>query len=126
MDKILSIITGPWGAFLGKGLMALTLAGMIYIGVAQYNENIRRNERMKLRDTQITQLLKENKEQNKRLDLIAKDNEQILVELKKKNDKVVETHNNVTKYIASPEAQKSNRESSDVLKNTIRMLKDEK
>jgi hypothetical protein len=54
---------------------------------------------------------------------IEKINGDILIKLNAQNQKVIEQHDTVTHYIASPEAQKSNRESSDVIKNTIGMLR---
>jgi hypothetical protein len=126
MDSILTFIAGPWGTLIGKVMMGLTLAAMIYVGVSQYNNSIRETQKMRDQQAQLVQLEKDNQVLKMKMANIEKINSDILVKLDQENLKVVTTHDKVTNYITSPEAQKTNRLTSDVIKNTVGMLKNEK
>jgi hypothetical protein len=123
--KIAGFAAGPWGALIGKFLMIMTVATMIYVAVGNYNESIRASERATIRNTQLEEVLKNQADTNKRLAELETVSNQILADTKKKNDRVEATHTTVNKYIASPEAQKSNRPSSNVIKKTVGMLKND-
>jgi hypothetical protein len=122
---ILTFLRGPWGPIIMKVMMALTLATLIYVAVSNYNENIRETERSANRNAQLEQVLKDNEEFRQKLIILEEKSDKILEDTKEKNDKVSDRHTKTTRYITSPEAQKSNRPSSDVIKNTIGMLRDE-
>ena len=126
MDKLLTFIAGPWGALIGKVMMGMTLAAMIYVAIANYNDGIRETQQLKDSNAQLEQVVKDNNEFRIKLKGLEEANKQILLKLEKKNDKVIEKHTDVTRYIVSPEGQKTDRESSEVLKETVRMLRDEK
>jgi hypothetical protein len=122
----LAFLAGPWGALIQKALLVVAVAGLIYIGITQYNHNIREGQMLRDQNAQLIQVAKDNHTLQVKLDNLGKINNDILIKLDQKNGKVIETHDKVTNYIASPEAQKSNRGSSDILKNTIGILRNEK
>lgn len=123
--KLAAFAAGPWGALVGKAMMILTVVALIYVAVGNYNESIRATERAANRNAQLEQVLKDNREFRTKLDDLEKKSDQIIAVTKAKNDKVEETHTTVNRYITSPDAQKSNRPSSDVIKHTIGMLHNE-
>lgn len=113
------------GALIEKALLVVAIGGLIYIAIAQYNGHIAEGQRIKDQNAQIQQVLKDNNILGQKLDNLSKINDNILVQLDAKNQKVEVLHDKVTTYITSPEAQKSNRPSSDVIKNTIGMLRND-
>lgn len=123
MGSILAFFMGPIGS---KLLLGVALAGLIYIGITQYNHNIRATQMLTDQNAQLVQLQKDQQTLNKKMDSIDKINRDILTKLDEKNGKVVETHDKVTTYITSPEGQKSNRPASDVIRTTIGILRNEK
>lgn len=125
MTKFLDFIAGPWGVIIGKGLIIMTLVTMIYVAISQYNNHISENQRMIDQNSQLEQLVKDNKNLQIKLDTLDNVNKVISQDTKKKNDVVEKRHHDVTSYITSPQAQASNRPSSEVIKNTVRMLKDD-
>lgn len=126
MDKLLAFITGGWGQLLGKGMMLATLVACAYLAISNHDNSVRKEQLDKDVIVQLDQVNKNNVELQRRLDALTEYNKTILAELSVKNNKVIETHDTVTKYITSPEGQKDNRESSPLLKETIRILRDGK
>jgi hypothetical protein len=125
--SILDFVVSPMGALLGKVLMGLTLATMIYVAVSQYNEGIRKTQMLNDQNAQLVQLVKDYKELDRKMTVVSKINNDILVKLDQKNGKIIETHDTVTKYINSPEGQKSNGQPvPDVVKTTIGVLRNAK
>jgi hypothetical protein len=125
MLGFLAFIQGPWGTLIGKAMMVLTLITMAYVAISQYNASIAEKQAMKDKNAQLEQVIKDNKELGKKLDILEQTNGQILIKLDAKNEKVIETHDKVTTYITSPEGQKTNRPSSDVIKHTIGILRND-
>ncbi len=123
---MLNFIASPAGALLGKIMMALTLATMIYVAVSNYNEGIRATERAANRNAQLEEVIKNQAVIYGKMRKIETLNEQILAERDGKNAQVAQRHTEVNNYIQSPEAQKSNRATSDVIRNTVGMLRNEK
>lgn len=123
--KLVAFAAGPTAALIGKGLLLAMASGMIWFAFHSYNEGIRQTERDSNRITQLDQIIKDNKELSEKLDKLQIKNEEILAETKAKNTAVDAKHSRVNTYIESPEAQKSNRESSSIIKTTIGMLRDE-
>jgi negative regulator of sigma E activity len=125
MSALLTFASGPWGALLQKAMLALMIAGTIWIAVSQYNDHIAKGQMLRDQNAQLVQLQKDNQEVNQKLSNLQIENNKILEKLDQKNNKVIETHDRVSTYIRSPEARKSNRESSDVIKKTIGMLQND-
>lgn len=109
-------------------LIAFTAGALlfgIYTAINNWAGSIRDKERVEL---QLKQLQQNNKDQAiliKKTEELTKINKQILDKVSISNTKVIERHTEVQTYIESPEARSLDREASDVIKNTIRMLKDE-
>ena len=117
------------GSKLGKGVM-IFLAIVAILGAAfgaktLYDNSVRRDQMLKDQNAQLIQVIKDNNAFMKKTEELAKTNTEVLEQARQANEKVGEHHTEVKKYIQSPAAQASNRESSDVLKNTIRMLNNE-
>jgi hypothetical protein len=108
--------------FVQMGAGVLILAGLLWFGVHSIQQSAANGQLLKDQNVQIQQVLKDNQELGRRLNLLQNDNKEILIKLNAKNEKVIETHDQVTKYINSPEGQKTNREASPLVKETIRML----
>lgn len=123
--KFVAFALGPIGSLIGKGLLITMAAGMIWFAVHTYNEGIRTTERDNNQIAQLQQIVKDNQDLNKKLGDLQTINTQILTVTAEKNNRVDNKHNEVTHYIQSPEGQKSNRDTSDVIRNTIGMLQNE-
>jgi Na+-translocating ferredoxin:NAD+ oxidoreductase RnfG subunit len=106
-------------------VIGASIVGLFFFLVNDYTKSIVNSERADLSKRQLEQVVKENKELQKKTEQLEKANQTILNETKESNDKVVVRYEKVTEYINRPETQSTNRESSEVLKNTVRMLKDE-
>lgn len=122
---MINFLTGPWGAILGKFALVLALGGAIWFAVGKYNDAIRDGERLRFENAQYAQNIKDMKDLDETLKKLENVNTAILVALDTKNEKATENHTKVVNYITSPEAQKENKEASPIIKNTIRILRDE-
>lgn len=121
----LAFLSGPWGALIQKAMMAIVIAGVIWIAFSQYTSHVSHEQELKDQNAQLIQLQKDNQNLANRLNTLSQENIQILAKVGQKNQKVIETHDKVTTYIQSPDGQKSNRPTSDIIRNTIGMLNDE-
>lgn len=121
----LAFLSGPWGALIQKGLMVISIGLAAWILITQYNHHLTETQALKDQNAQLVQLEKDNQALTKKMNALSDANVQILLELDKQNQKVIQTHDKVTTYIQSPEGQKSNRQTSDVIRNTIGMLQNE-
>lgn len=120
---MIKFLTGPIGIFLGKSLIFLLVGGIIWSAWNNYTQGIVLEERLKNENAQLVRLNNDMLILQKKTEELDTANREILVKLSEKNDKVIERHNEVRTYIQSDAARASNRESSEVIKNTIRMLK---
>lgn len=125
MAGILAFISGPWGALLSKVMLIVAILGVAYVGFNEYNHSVTQAQMLRDQNAQLVQLQKDNQDLQTKMNTLNKANADILLKLDNQNQKVVATHDRVATYIQSPEAQKSNRTSSDVIRNTIGMLQDE-
>lgn len=124
---ILSILTGPWGALIEKGLLVLMICGAVFMVYKDIKHQGANEQLLRDQNAQLVQLDKDAKEYNQHMQNIEKINNDILVKLDAKNQKVVETHDTVTHYIESTEGQKSNGQPvPEVIKQTIGILRNEK
>lgn len=120
------------GIFVKKNIkwfaLAIVLIGVIatgYFAVKSYNQTITDNAVLEANNKQLEQNIKDKDELDKKLEKLDEINDNILNDTQAQNTLVIERHDRVDSYINSSEAQQSNRPTSDVIKNTIRMLKDE-
>lgn len=109
----------------GGAILVIGLVIAIKVGISNWTDSIRDNERLVMKGEQLEQVLKDNKALEKKTQELEQVNNEILANTKVANDRLIERHTEIKTYIQSPEAQASNRETSDVIKNTIRMLGDE-
>jgi hypothetical protein len=118
----------PWKTILKWGAVAAVLIGIAVIGyraVSSYNAALTNNAILESNNEQLLQNIKDKEDYIDKMNQLQEATNNILAQTEARNNVVVERHSQVTEYIQSPEAQASNRESSDVIKNTIRMLRDE-
>jgi hypothetical protein len=126
-----------WTAFLGffgkafankwvqRALLVAAVAGLIYLGYNAWKSDIEEGQMLRDQNAQLQRVIKDNNILKFKLEKLDEANKDILIKLEQKNDRVIEKHDTVTKYIQSPDAQKSNRPTSDVIKNTIGMLQND-
>jgi CHASE3 domain sensor protein len=122
---VLAFFGTKLGKYVGIVLGILALVGALWGAKNLYDNSIRKDEQAKIEAARLEQVIKDNEELRKRTEKIEVENSRILAETQAQNNKVVERYEKVQTYIQSPEAQASNRQTSDVIKNTIRMLNDE-
>jgi hypothetical protein len=125
--KIVEFISGPWGVLIQKAILILLVVGSLFMIYRDITGQATQSQYLRDQTTQLAQLQKDNQDLQTKLDNLQKVNTSILTNLNKENQKVIETHDVVTHYIESPEAQQSNEQPvPDVIKNTIGMLRDQK
>lgn len=120
--SVIKFFASPFGGFVQKALIIIAIGGAIWAAVLAYNSHIADVQRMRDRDAQITQLVKDQNELRIKLGQVEQVNRDILIKLDKQNTKVVEKHTEVQTYLNSPNAQKNNRDASPIIKETIGML----
>ena len=125
MNGVIKFITGKWGKILGVAMMGMTLVAIMFLIVRNYNEMIREGERQRNHNAQLEEVVRDMNEINNKLEDIRKTNQIILADTRRKNEQIVERHTEIERYLNSPEVQAKDGEASEIIKNTIRMLRDE-
>lgn len=118
----------PWKTILKWGIIIAAVVGIgvgAYKAVSTYNETLRSNIQLEADKAQLEQSLEDKELLIEKMEELQDVSRDILTETANKNTTIIERNNRVVEYIESPEAQSSNRPSSDIIKNTIRMLSDE-
>lgn len=123
---LLGLFTPKNFKILGGVVVAGLLVWGVYYGINKWEDSIRSNERLEMKADQLEQVLADQEELKKRTAELEQINSDILSNVQASNDTVIERHTEVREYINTPEAQSSNnQEPAEVIRNTIRMLKDE-
>lgn len=118
------MFTKWWIKPLAYVLLFLAVSGGGWFAYSHWVHNIKQEQIKDDKNAQLEQMAKDIQDLKKKTDALDDANTAILVELNKKNTEARDTHDRVSSYINSPEAKKSDRESSEVLKETIRRLHD--
>jgi hypothetical protein len=124
MGALISFFTGPLGKIAMYAIVALFLAGLIWAGVAHYDKIITENAYLKHANQQLMQTVadKEKEIQDTR-DLLTLQSSSI-DSLQQSIDDITKKYGTLEEYLNSQDAAKSDRPSSDILKETVRRLKE--
>lgn len=98
-------------------LIASITGGIIYI-----QHVAKKNAQIEFNNQQLQQTLKDQKEYISQLEAINKNKEESILALSKANDDLKQKLVTLNDYLDSDQAQKDSRESSEVLKRTIKEL----
>jgi len=90
-----------------------------------WESRVSKTQQLKDQNVELTQALKDIKDLQSKMDVISTTQSSMLVELNRKNSAVVTRQETIRSYINSPEAQSSNRDSSEVLRETVRRMGNE-
>lgn len=118
----------PWKTILKWGLIIAVVVGIgvgAWKAVDTYNDTLRSNIQLTADKAQLEQSLEDKELLIEKMEELQDLSRDILADTANKNTTVIERHNRVVEYIESPEAQASNGPAADIIKNTVRMLKDE-
>lgn len=118
------MLTSWWVKPLAYVLLMLAISGGGWYAYHHWVHNIQQTQIKEDNTKQLEQMAKDIKALQDKTNALDDANTAILDQLNKKNVAVRETHDKIGAYIASPEARKSDRESSEILKETIRRLHD--
>jgi Flp pilus assembly protein TadB len=106
---------------IGGAVIIAALIGAYFF----WEGRIKKTERLENQNTELTQALKDIKDLQDKTDKLSTAQSEMLVELEKKNTAVITKQQTIRTYLDSPEAKKSDRESSEVLKETMRRMADD-
>jgi len=124
ITKILSFFTG--GSLLGKIggylLIALISSGVLYGAYTIHINTVKAAALAEFNTAQLKQIVADQQTFINMMQQLQVVSEQTIAELRLTNAKTDALTSDITEYINSPEAQKSDRESSEILKQTIQRL----
>lgn len=121
----LNLISGPAGKLLGYIIGGAAILGVISYLWISYKGNIEENARLKQQNNQLQQTVKEQNKSIEHLQNLQKIQDSVTTELEKKNQQIDDKHRSLESYLNGAEAQKENRPSSNILKQTIKELSNE-
>src|SRR5256885_7474798 len=101
----------------------LIIAALVVGGYLYWKHNVTTTAQLKFNNQQLEQTIKDQQEFIDQTKKINDDQNQIIIDLNKTNAELALKLKDVDDFLNSPDAEKSNRESSDVIKETIKRLK---
>ena len=120
---IFSFLGTPLGKIVGYLGAGIALALVIWAGIAIHDSNVRKEALAKYNQTQIEQNLKDTKALIEETKKINENQNKIILEVQSKNQKLDEALSKIDNYLNEPETIKQDKESSNILKNTIKSLR---
>ena len=120
---IFSFLGTPLGKIVGYIGAGIALALVIWAGIAIHDSNVRKEALAKYNQTQIEQNLKDTKALIEETKKINENQNKIILEVQSKNQKLDEALSKIDNYLNEPETIKQDKESSNILKNTIKSLR---
>lgn len=121
---MLAWLSKPFVSIALKALLVVGLLGGAYGIYHHFVSGIQKTQQVVDQNAQLTQALKDIDDLKKKTDALDSAQADMIVQLNAKNTAVKTKQNTIQNYINSPAAQKSDRPSSDVLKETVRRLSD--
>jgi uncharacterized protein HemX len=115
MTAVLALLQGTFGKYIIYGVLALALVG----GYFGWKWKVKNEARAVFQAEQLKQALKDNEKFRLQMEEIDRNRQAIIDDLNKKNDELEAQNRSITDWIDS-EGKKSDRPSSEVLKETIR------
>ena len=120
---IFSFLGTPLGKIVGYIGAGIALALVIWAGIAIHDSNVRKEALAKYNQTQIEQNIKDTKALIEETKKINENQNKIILEVQSKNQKLDEALSKIDNYLNEPETIKQDKESSNILKNTIKSLR---
>jgi hypothetical protein len=126
MGAILDFFTGPLGKIAMYAIGALFAAGVIWAAWAHYDSIVSSNAKYKAENAQLKQTVKDQADQVRHAEELLELSSKSIDTLEDRVDDINEQYSTLEQYLSSVDAQKADRPASEVLKETIRKLKEMK
>jgi len=101
------------------------LIGMLTIGYVGWKHQIEAAALSDYNQRQLEQVIQDQQDFQNKMKTIEDTEKSLSDNLAQQNEAITKKFNNIDAFLSSPEAQKSNRPASTVLKNTIKQLSGE-
>jgi hypothetical protein len=125
-STIISFVSSPIGGLVAKVLGGFLLLGIVLGLYKIHNDGIRREAMSEHNRAQLEQVVTDQRRFIQQLEAVNNLQLEALGALQRQNDTLNARLRRVTDYLNSPQAQANNRASSEVLRNTIRQLGEER
>lgn len=106
-----------------KIALALGVLALIFGAYKLHVNSIEQAQMLKDQNAQLTQVVKDMQELQKKTAAIDEASKSILAETSRKNEVVTNNYREVRTYLDTPEARAADRAASEPVKETIRILK---
>lgn len=121
---ILAFFTGPLGKIAMYAIGALAAAGILWAAVHHYESIISENSRLEAANAQYAQTIKDQQKAVKDAEALMKIQSDSIDTLQDQVNDTQANFDTVNEFIKSKGAMASDRPASDILKNTVRKLKE--
>lgn len=125
-STIISFVSSPIGGLVAKILGGFFLVGILLGLYKIHNDGIRREAVAEQNRRQLEQVVTDQRRFIQQLEAVNNLQLETLGALQRQNDSLNARLRRVTDYLNSPQAQTNNRPSSEVLRNTVRQLGDQR
>lgn len=122
MGFLVSLFTGPLGKIATYALIALIATGALTGIYLNWKSTIRQEALAEYNKNQLEQVIKDRERMVEQLNQLGEAQKTIVLQLAKQQDDLATKLSKIDDFLSSPEAQKGDRPSSEVLKETIRRL----
>lgn len=126
MLALLAFFESPLGKLAGYAIIALLSAGVIFGGYYAWKVHVQNQAMQEFNQKQADQAEKDRKVFAEKMQKIEAVQNQILGNLQKQIQAANEQQDMIQDYLDSDEAKASDRESSEILKETVRRLSGQK
>jgi 2,4-dienoyl-CoA reductase-like NADH-dependent reductase (Old Yellow Enzyme family) len=99
--------------------------GLVYAAYNHFVDGVKEGQKTEDQNIVYKQALEDIETLKKKTDALDEAQSAIIIQLNKKNETVITKQETVRTYLQSEEARKSDRPSSDVIKETVRKLSNE-
>jgi hypothetical protein len=123
ISVILGFISTPLGKIATYIGVAVLLIGIAFTTLKIHDAGIRNEVLIKFNSQQIEKSLESANQLIKQNEIIIKNQNEILKSVGEKNEKLEQSLSRIDEYLNEPNTIKSDKESSSILKNTIKSLK---
>jgi hypothetical protein len=126
MLALLGFLESPLGKLIGWATTIIILVGILTGGYFAWKIHIQNQAMAEFNQKQQEQYVKDQKIIQGKIDAITEAQNQIIEGLQKQLDAVNTQHDDIKAYLDSDEAKKTDRPSSEILKETFRRLNGKK
>lgn len=124
ISSVLTFITTPFGKIVSYIIGILLIIGIAFTALKIHDNNIRKEVLNKFNRQQIEATLESTKKLLKQNEEIIQNQNEILKSVKEKNDKLESSLTKIDEFLNAPETIKTDKESSNILKQTVKSLKE--